>query len=105
MKQSKRLSDLIIETPRKVKTINLSHIKDYDKITDIYEHYEIGREVNRFWYPLGGMIKAYGEFRFFLDILILLREKTTQKRKPLPESVAHDTYWNLYKLYFEKLTI
>ena len=105
MKQSKRLSDLIIDTPRKVKKINLSHIKDYDKITDIYEHYMMGRIDDKYWYALGGMIKAYGEFRFFLDILIFLREKTMQKRKPLTQRWADETYDNMYKLYFEKLIV
>ena len=105
MKQSKRLSDLIIETPRKAKTINLSHIKDYDKITEIYEHYMMGRIDDKYWYLFGSMIKPYGEFRFFLDILIFLREKTMQKRKPLTQRWADETYDNMYKLYFEKLTV
>ena len=105
MKQSKRLSDLIIETPRKVKTINLSHIKDYDKITEIYEHYMMGRIDDKYWYPLGGMIKAYGEFRFLMDMQIFLREKTKQRRKPLSPQWADETLNNIRKLYFEKLTV
>ena len=103
MKKSKRLSD--IGEPRKAKIINLSHIRDYDKINAIYEHYMLGRTEDRHWFTMANMIKDYGEFRFLMDILIFLREKTTQRRHRFSEAMAHDVYTNIHTLYFEKLTI
>ena len=99
MKQSKRLSFV------KKRNILLSDIKDYDKINEIYEHYMLGRIEDKYWFSMASMIKPYGEFRFWMDLLIFLREKTTQRRYRFSQQMADDVYKNIQTLYFEKLNI
>jgi hypothetical protein len=96
MKRSKKLSDLIFDKPANVKRkgIYLSHIKDYEKIQDIYEDYLLGN-----YFTAISKIKPYGDFMFFLDLCIYLQHKYKS------ELYRHSIYQHFVELYFKKLTI
>lgn len=90
MKKSKKLSEVI----RPAKVINLSHIKNYEKIQTIYDEY-----LQQNFFTVASNIKPYGEFRFFLDLLIYLRHKYRS------EHHRHYVYDHFVELYYETLTI
>jgi len=86
MKSSKKLSDLITKKPLK--------IKDREKFLAIYEEYLQGHFIT-----VVNMITAYGNFQFFRDLVIHLKNKYRS------ESYKSGIYSHINYLYFEEFRI
>lgn len=93
-RHSKRLAGLLPK-PAKVFSWKLRDIKDLDKLELIY----ICNQWHEF-IPMCMMIREYGEFEFFRDLLIYLRHNFSGR-----EETIHATYWHFYEYYFEKYNI
>ncbi len=85
MRKSKKLHRLVF---------NELKIKDRQELLDIYFEYLQGNYIT-----VVNRIKDYGEFEFFRDLRIYLRDNYRS------ENYKTVTYWFFYELYFEKLNI
>lgn len=96
-RHSKRLAGLLPK-PAKVFSWKLRDIKDLDKLELIY----ICNQWHEF-IPMCTMIREYGEFEFFRDLLIYLNHNFSgQKQKEL---MVHSHYEHFQDIYFNKYNI
>jgi hypothetical protein len=89
MRKHQKLSDILFNKPAKALVI-----KDRESLLTIHEEYLQGHFIT-----VVNKIGLYGEFDFFKDIALFLRDKYKS------ETLKHGSYWHYYHLYFEQLNI
>lgn len=96
-RHSKRLAGLLPK-PAKVFSWKLRDIKDLDKLELIYICNQWQEYV-----PMCTMIREYGEFEFFRDLLIYLRHNSSGLKDI--DTIVHSYYEHFQDIYFNKYNI
>lgn len=90
----------LLPRPAKAFSWKLRDIKDLDKLELIW--------ICDFWHEYGTMctlIKEYGEFEFFRDLLIYVRHNSTGLKREHADLHVSATFDHFKEYYFEKYNI